>query len=139
MQKLELKHLASYLPHGVKTYHKDSNKKIQDLTPFECSKGMIELKNEQGTKLILRPLSDLLQDDDTILEIYNNSWIAGQYDIVKTNDVIAIISHEDGSNLNIFLSKPHCNMEWINEILYSKHYDLKSLIEKGLAIDINTL
>jgi len=63
MEKLELKHLAPYLTHSLKTYHKGSSVKIHDLRPFDCGDIMIKCMNDQETKLILRPLSDLTEDE----------------------------------------------------------------------------
>jgi len=151
MKKLELKHIAPYLPYSLKGCEyvfKESPKhtRIYQLNSVNTQENETFIWDEINGKScridckpILIPLVDLLNDEDTIQEIYNTSWIAGQHGFVRSKEVIAIISHEDGSNLNIWLNKPHCNMEWVNEILYKYHYDLKGLIEKGLAIDKNTL
>lgn len=143
--KLELKHLAPYLPYKLKFQHPVLIWSGNPPEPSHDEIGESEMTCENLLSVIddglpiLKSLSDLLMDDDTILEIFNESWIAGQHDIVKKDDVISIIPHEDDHNLNIFLRKPHCNLEWINDILYKYHYDLKGLINKGLAVDYNSL
>ena len=112
--KLELKHLAPYLPYriSVKWFRPDDNSfHTSDLTISDYN-----FLTSKMMKPILRPLSDLTKDEFKELGL-NMDW--------------------------------HCLDDWIKEqylmtvkeysYLLKKHFDVFGLIEKGLAIDINTL
>jgi len=153
MERLKFKDIHPYLPYDLECeilnykcdYVGDKYGTILgyyllgDDTYFNFKKGRDYAgKSLNDFKPILKSLSDITDED--IDDIMNESWIVSSDNprIVK-NDISVSIQLEDGSELDIWLNIPHCNMEWINEILYSKHYDLKSLIEKGLAINKNNL
>ena len=97
--KLELKHIAPYLPYGVHLMNSYGN---WHNTTLHKSIGVYEMLE---MKPILRPLSDL-------------------------ND-------EEGE-INTPESLQECCYSYVN-ILISEHYDVFGLIDKGLAIDKNTL
>ena len=104
--KLELKHLAPYLPYGLDMLYES----IFEEKPFN-SIDKLETHNigmclVGGFKPILRPLSDLTK------------W--GIDDLFKIKDYKEM-TYED--------------VRWMFEL----HFDVFGLIEKGLAIDINTL
>ncbi len=126
--KLELKHLAPYLPYELK---------------FKSSIGIrtlnLETINYWDTgyylklKPILRPLSDLDK------EIDHNEEKFIPYDALKT-----IVSDEQWVKICETINEPIYTKVfdmpywWVNKI-YSWHFDVFGLIEEGLAIDINTL
>ena len=136
--KLELKHLAPYLPYGLKgkwgvhifeICGASFNKKIS-----------IRVKHYNQTQAygsgvipILRPLSDLTKE----IEINGKKFIP--YDKLKT-----VISKKQWVKICETINEPEyikiCDMPhwWVN-LLYTWHFDVFGLIEKGLAIDINTL
>lgn len=119
--KLELKHLAPYLPYGLKVKYVGKHKYAELIT----GRSIYNIDGWNGSMLttlgyqisfndykpILRPLSDLkykeLGYDSIEFAIYN----------IK-NKYANYINYE------------YC-FEW--------HFDVFGLIEKGLAIDINTL
>jgi len=145
MEKLELKHLAPYLPYGVKIgRHIRSNDLIIVLMNSYHISGFFN--NEYiYFKPILRPLSDLTEEQ--LLELVS---IKGYKDIAPTIDYkfkivqkpfgkIWKITKLDDWALIISFNEP----ERLSYKLFSKliewHFDVFGLIEKGLAIDINTL
>lgn len=147
--KLELKHLAPYLPYKVRcemlhfTKPNHSNYKSYGILIGIDWMGQWLMKNESTqnidtcvwgeTKPILRPLSDLDE------EIEHNGEKFVPYDKLKT-----VVSSEqwvkicetinEPKYIKIF-DMPHW---WVN-LLYAWHFDIFGLIEKGLAKDINTL
>ena len=136
--ELELKHLAGYLPYGLKYIDKDSGKvKIMKTLSSEINMvdfgwGNAHVFNE--FKPILRPLSDL----DEIIEYGGEKfvpidWIENKYYTLSLHKECEKLLEKGG-----YL--------WINHIshllishLYEWHFDVHNLIENGLAININEL
>lgn len=139
MDKLELKHLAPYLPYGLKGIqevngliwwlHKESNIcraednyhsiSVNDFLIFEL-------------KPILRPLSELEKEIS-----YN-----GVYEMLGV--FIGQWQEEWVEHFIDFTGRPHeANIELcpydLMQLLLMNHFDVFGLIPKGLAIDINTL
>lgn len=127
--KLEIKHLASYLPYDLKVvFEADEHEhtlvglvnwsdEIMVLSPFN-DYGRSNIKN---CKPILRPLSNLPKqngDDD------NYNYLG----IVNFAHAFSL----DGKKVGVF-AMPY----FFIEELCKEHYDVFGLIEKGLAIDIN--
>jgi len=135
--KLELKHLAGYLPYGLKI--QTSSKKYKetytllylDLFGFGFKEGELFFKR---CKPILHPLSDLTKE----IEVNGIKFIPTNvintdffWDYVRNNmrDLV-----KDGSYILVgYLPALVVDklLEW--------HFDIYGLIDKGLAIDINTL
>jgi hypothetical protein len=127
--KLELKHLAPYLPYGLKFY--DNNiKECSTLFSidfndkyFSClADDNYEVYNsdEYDYKPILRPLSDLTKE----IEVNGKKFIPIQetdIDIPFTSNYYFLVAYGDVEKLLQF------------------HFDVFGLIEKELAIDINSL
>jgi hypothetical protein len=123
MDKLELKHLAPYLPYDLKLIGKNWDYKIIQFD-MECgqSSGGVNINSVDGEifKPILRPLSDL-----TEFHIVNIDFTMGglsAYGILRR-----IQENPKQGNFNML------------EFLYQNHFDVFGLIEKNLAININTL
>ena len=125
MEKLELKYLAPYLPYGLKFYWEDLKGNINE--PWSLTINSIDFALENQNKPILRPLSDLTK------EITHNGekFIPIDYFVGDDSDLVynACLIHNDFSYLPYNLVQ--LLLEW--------HFDIFGLIEKGLAIDINTL
>jgi hypothetical protein len=144
--KLELKHLAPYLPYDVVYTHKYLDLKV---TYGELdTHNIMELMNPSTNHcIILRPLSDLntKYGEDEVNKHSINLLIEEKYKVDY-----GIFSHYKGF-LNIELdgdydlrydSNKSIDFNIIFEIqeqLFKNHFDVFGLIEKGLAIDINTL
>jgi hypothetical protein len=125
--KLELRHLAPYLPYGLKAIDTQT-KEIRRVTLLHFTydlktvghnhliyEGLILRKH----KPILRPLSDLSNEDLEGEPIYFPS--------IKMVELIE-------SNRDIL----GCDYSEV-DYLIRNHFDVFGLIEKGLAIDINTI
>ena len=137
--KLELYHIAPYLPYELKIMQYRDDLKLS----FESF--LISLSNNtlgvtsprfpfnekiqyHEAKPILRPLSDLHKSKPFIFELRNQ----------ENNDTLlwAVDQNTDES----FIS--HYNDELtfsVLEYLYKNHYDIYNLIENNLAIDINAI
>jgi hypothetical protein len=114
--KLELKDLAPYLPYGVQ--YKDNKNIVKILKSLDAvilmaDFGHGDAQEFKELKPILRPLSDL-QNEEYENKIFNREYI---------------IDKEADSELGYY--------EWC--YLFKNHFDVFGIIEKGLAIDINTL
>lgn len=135
-----LKYLKYYLDVNVPTIWDDEGYTI----PLTVANVYEVIRDKH--KLILRPLSDLTKEIpfkgetiDVLEEIYSESWMACGFIVKKRKTFIEIISKEDSSVIKIQLDKPQCNEVWINEILVKFHFDVFELIEKGCAVDVNTI
>lgn len=138
--KLELKHLAPYLPYGLKmktpngvfelddiktkspwklwvTRDNKSNKKVID--SMNCSGRGFTLKE---VKLILRPLRDLKNG-------FNGMFI------YKEKEINRLTKLEDINNSTFSMNSQLKNFNY----LFENHFDVFGLIEKGLAISYNDL
>ena len=133
--KLELKHLATYLPYNLSimmlSEPNSREPNIQELKSIDIDLKMVNFgwgnaKELDEIKPILRPLSDLVSECTTDDEVGSISWV----------------SHLLGKELRYFnylTYKPVFNNYWEFELLVKNHFDVFGLIDKGLAIDINTL
>lgn len=111
MEKLELKHIAPYLTYGLKVKHAAKRGNIKNTTELTIS-DFPYLFRRAYFMPILRPLSDLNKAEFRTFE---------QWEYVTDNDTSSELMWD----------------EW--EYLFENHFDVFGLIEKGLAIDINTM
>ena len=132
--KLELKHLAPYLPYGLK-YRLHGNFPIQngvdnwiedirEISPFNFT--LEKVLTWETCKPILRPLSDLTKE----IEVDGERFIPLKYifgEDFNPNDEFWI-------NLDVL-----CIAYREIQLLFEWHFDVFGLINQGLAIDINTL
>jgi hypothetical protein len=133
--KLELKHLAPYLPYGLKGFYMDADydKQIE----VEGLYNYDDIYNsEHGDmsfdyfKPILRPLSDLTKE----IEVNGEKFVPIKHKDIKTTSTLKHVAkyNFDYKELNF--------ARWdVIQKLFEWHFDVFGLIEKGLAIDINTL
>lgn len=138
MEKLELKHLVRYLPYGLKV------KLDSELFPTPTLIGAVRTNcylNYHGhglcfeidkIKPILRPLSDLTKE----IEV-NGEKFAPCEELNKIHKTT--ITYLKMQEIIIDNIKIDCTPSWIQNKLLEWHFDIYGLIEKGLAIDINTL
>jgi hypothetical protein len=150
--KLELKHLAPYLPYGLKC--KAFCEKQGELTKNYSSKKMTSLYAEKdgsvcifisttgynsvrhNVKPVLRPLSDLTKE----IEIDGEKIITIEFLENIACDLLDAASFYPIEN-EYRLSK----INWLHESflivqkLIEWHFDVFGLIEKGLTIDINKI
>lgn len=134
--KLELKHLASYLPYGL-----DFKGKRKGWVSFDGSRMTLCPIDFDGRfeiiKPILRPLSDLTKE----IEHKGEKFVPSE----KLKEIFPNVSH-----WQYLTSMAHIWQQYINNLtetnieycviqkLFEWHFDVFGLIEQGLAIDINT-
>lgn len=148
MNKLELKHIAPYLPYGLKAeildfqsnYVGKQYDNIIGVHQWDKSGTLWSILTEGGAKPsldrikpILRPLSDLTElmpNNETSYVSY--LW----YGIISTNsDSFSKDEFYENCSLGSIEFLP---IMVLNKLL-EWHFDIYGLIEQGLAIDINTL
>lgn len=142
MEKLEFKHVANYLPYGLKINRYD---KLGNLIFKNTELHYLHLEWISQIKPILRPLSDLTK------EIEHNGKKFVPIDVFEiTDDHTSYLFEYDSGNIKLIsdlesISTNDCEFD-INFIpfevvqkLISWHFDIFGLIKKGLAIDINNL
>jgi hypothetical protein len=127
--KLELKHLAPYLPYGLKCKSTTILFGEEDNGIYEM--GLISMRGVlKGTgKPILRPLSDLI------------SLINIDFEDEKFKPIDVIIRKggcHSAVALHVKIGKGTLGFKYF-DLLLQWHFDVFGLIEKGLAIDINTI
>lgn len=149
--KLELKHLAPYLPYELKGVVKNYEYKetyidnldtisfYDKVLTFTGVSSDVYLDNtESGEfKPILRPLSDLTKEELSILFGYHSEDCIVDFEIITTPfDEFGYIEYE-------LFGVGHIStcIAGYNDLqkLFKKHYDIFNLIPQNLAIDINTL
>lgn len=136
MEKLELKDLAPYLPYGLKIR---SSEGMTEILGYEWVNGKIiyqlDTDDDSGDfafddpiKPILRPLSDLTKEIEIDGEkLVPMKWFSeSEY-------------YKRGLNQSISNWQHLKNHYFTYNLLFKWHFDVFGLIEKGLAIDINTL
>jgi hypothetical protein len=155
--KLELKHLAPYLPYGlnlrIKNYNSLSWSVKLNIDNYlnNFDKRYIN-DNIESIKPILRPLSDLTKEievnEEKFVPIYKLFEIqykdTSHVDLIremyfKINYTFTCSSHyATAMETSINTKNIQMNNYWKIEKLFEWHFDVFGLIEKGLAIDINT-
>ena len=127
--KLELKHLAPYLPYSLKYLYNDEILELDGLDvnqdAFNCDIGETPFEN---IKPILKPLSDLTKED--LIEDLGTETSCLDWTTSEREHWIKFYSREHWINNLPYLIYSH---------LVKNHFDVFGLIEAGLAIDINTL
>jgi hypothetical protein len=136
--KLELKHIAPYLPYGLKICWENIESNIvivtMDLTGEKTNTINLLDVIELEYKPILRPLSHLtkeIEDTEECLLDYIVEKLGSH--CVNYDDWVSS-AIEDGIELRI-VQAPYEVIEYC----FENHYDVFQLIPRGLAIDINTI
>ncbi len=139
--KLELKHIAPYLPFGLKILHFDNQRKMNAGNGSSTHWiGITATLQRQGEncKPILRPLSDLTKE----IEVGGERFIP----IDKIDYEFGMLYYFASGNKGLLIKRRNTNiyaysMDYflIQQKLFEWHFDVFGLIEQGLAIDINTL
>ena len=132
--KLQLKHLSPYLPYGLKAIYNEENEENTVVTilgtcildkerhyQIKFKDGIVGLFIANDIKPILRPLSDFYESVEGVS--FSNMITHGYHNEFWWDE-----------NFNVNQLMYHDL-----QLLLSKHCDVFGLIEKGLAIDINTI
>ncbi len=118
MEKLEFKHLAPYLPYGLKFYGTQSKEIWMPQPKHFASEWKFDFKT---SKPILKLLSDLTEEEVSNLEGRYFSTYGIWHDADTLNDDPQYWAY--------------CDVIW----LIKNHYDVFGLIKKGLAINFNDI
>lgn len=161
MEKLELKHLAPYLPYGLQIQN-DNGRAMSLCTDDDYDVVSVAwvLERPNHYKPILRPLDDLLKPILTtglykvpiralkhggteICECYKTTDIIG-HTIYKCIDNEEHCSFYDATDKSFHQSfrgetRTYSGQYEAMRFLFEHHFDVFGLIPAGLAIDINTL
>lgn len=126
--RLELKHLAPYLPYGLKVLANQRQRTLHGISQDVAYLYYNGLKPYffKEFKPILRPLSDLTKEIEVNGERFVPFKWLGWNNCLDLRDII-----EDKDFQNISFEDA--------QKLFSLHFDIFNLIPQGLAIDINTL
>lgn len=134
MEKLELKNIAPYLPYNIRlkfvSKHNIDKLSKEDIVYLnQINEGFICVNgyktNNKSYLPILRPL-DLTKEIE-----HNGEKFVPLYELIKEDKAFTLDFIECYGIEELKLSVYEKLLEW--------HFDIFGLIEKGLAIDINTL
>lgn len=138
IEKLELKHLAPYLPYGLKALGKYPNGDplISDITVDNI---MSFVDGDIDRKPILRPLTDLNKE-------IPHPVTGDVFEVIEfLDDEFAHHLHEEDSYEDHFKQAVEEETGLLDfsygviDRLHEWHFDTFGLIDAGLAVDINTL
>lgn len=133
MEKLELKHLAPYLPYGLKGIDiPEGYTGIREMNLFNIDWFL------ENTKIILRPLSDLTRE----INIKGNKFIPIEYFEIGDDDFGTEFDHGNIKTIksltDISVNNSWHDLHYMPYILIQQllewHFDIFGLIDKGLAI-----
>lgn len=148
--KLELKHLSCYLPYELKIgWTPPISLKTKEIYTLYAM-GIDRVLENDSEKPILRPLTELTKEIvigkekfvpiEVLFEKEHPRHLSKKY-YTQTYYNYAIVSHNGTAvELKVYLGKIiEQNPRWIFEYLIRWNFDVFGLIDKNLAIDINTL
>jgi len=160
MEAITLEQLSAYLPYKVKAVDRDMHIRTVVYNHFTYNLSTVGINHLIFTdgvllnphKLILRPLSDLTEtivhdgvSFNPLVELIKlqnpNFEFTGRYSdflIEKDGyprDCCRLMATMSIKIIPPFINHPH----WVIKKLHEWHFDTFGLIEKGLAIDINTI
>jgi hypothetical protein len=131
--KLKLKHLAGYLPYGLKVLDEKAETNENVFTLESISIHSTVSDNDGNTdilfteiKPILRPLSDLTKE----IEVNGEKFVPIER-LNTDKDLDYDVDNVDYISLGFVIKDYNKLLEW--------HFDIYGLIENDLAIDIKTL
>lgn len=170
MKKLEIKHIAPYLPYGLKVQHESIDEDVTEICNIESlSLDCVTFDNgcdfyfddseydNPIIKPLLRPLSDLYKEINGVVGIIELAKIehpCSAYHILRSKVVEVAGDNQSSMSFkydledNYFInSNFDCDDEYypimyqldLFTYLFHHHYDIFGLIDKGLAIDLNSI
>jgi hypothetical protein len=140
--KLELKHLAPYLPYGLRLLAHNEELKLTGITPHCGDIKLSLLTINSGieywcyieyAKPTLRPLSDLNE------EITHNGKTFKPYvELLRASNFDVDNMHQQELNRFKWNTQDHIEIKsyYEMELIFEWHFDVFGLIKKGLAIDV---
>lgn len=145
--KITLEEIVGYLPYGLKVTYKNGETKdiISKMIGIEDENNILTEKHVVSMnfafKPILHPLSDLTKEIEVNGEkfvplryLHTNVFMCDYPEFELTTDLEILINSPE-SQFNITLG----DINSMFQKLYSWHFDIHNLINRNLAIDINTI
>lgn len=137
MKKLELKHLAPYLPFKLRVLHGDRSKlmntgQVSSVHWIGIGSVIKWQDSKAGCKPIFRPLSDLTKE----IEVNGEKFVPVDYwdDELRGNDYFHELENMTEHDYFDGYLPYH-----VIEKLFEWHFDVFGLIKQDLAININEL
>lgn len=135
--KLELKHIAPYLPYGLIVKHNDEDTLLTDLhvsgiiNPVKYEAGITSVIDVDEVKPILRPISSMTLEE--IREMQGVVDNEGVYIAVSKSDIWfeEHVLDPNAGHMELYITDLYNAYEW----LFKHHFDIFDLIDKGLAVD----
>ena len=134
--KLELKHIAPYLPYGLIVKHNDEDTLLTDLhvsgiiNPVKYEAGITSVIDVDEVKPILRPISSMtLEEIREMQGVVDNEEV---YIAVSKSDIWFeenVLDPNDG-HMELYSTDLYNAYEW----LFKHHFDIFGLIDKGLSV-----
>ena len=125
-QKLELRHLACYLPYGLKITQRGFG---QDLTvEMTCNNLQNMIDGSTGYKPLLIPLSEFNKNLDGNGTMYEQTYNVANLDL--SDKLILNISFEQQGGV-----LPLMDCYSTLQVLFANHFDVFGLINSGLALN----
>lgn len=129
IEKLKEEHILPYIPYGVKYGFLEVNYETLEsefkIRGEASTRGTIHNLNNwieiESAKIVLRPLSDLINDDGDFYIYELDEGTEHFFRYVDDFDLLSVIPYDQMT------------------ILLKHHFDVFGLIDSGLAVDINTL
>lgn len=119
--QIELSEIVGYLPYGLNFL--DNNNKLWQLSLNNCSFAL-----DKKWKPILHPLSELTKE----IEVNGEKFVPIEYNAFK-NSRDHLLEFQNG------FAHYKSVKYGIIQRLYEWHFDIHNLINRNLAIDINTI
>lgn len=129
--KLEIKHLASYLPYGLKV--KVGQTSIAEMTLCETSVEkipLVRLLENSAYKPLLIRMPELFNQEYGSTGMSPTYWLEEKYGIR--------LQINDNGKFNLYIEDDELTLIdiWIAmDFLYCNHFDVFNLIEAGLALN----
>ncbi len=158
MKELTIKEIAPYLPYGLKVLTDNGIEKVVSSVGVNSVtlEYDFDVYSYDKIKPILRSLSDLTKEVEhngkkfvPIIVLYNlynfkvsitdSLYYLKDFKIEEDVENIYMFDKEDDSQHFVFKKEVSGNPYWIVRRLLEWHFDIFSLIENGLAVDINTI
>lgn len=128
MEKLNLEYLAPYLPQDLRIFNIEVNSSyIMSIYTMEQV-----IATPKIFKPILRPLSDLIKE----IEVDGEKFVPIYYILEQWDSLVA--GGKPYTQKDLPLNCVYWEY-WQVDYMFKWHFDVFGLIEKGLAVDINTI
>jgi hypothetical protein len=141
--KLELKHLAAYLPYNLQLLFEKSGRIITMMSCYVNDGSLHIVDYNEGNdydlrvwnfKPLLHPLSDLTKE----IEVNGEKFISIEELLHEINSLVVGGEKYSKEEMLSMCNNSYYSEAWITDRLTEWHFDIFGLIDTGLAVDINS-